>query len=70
MGRQIEVDDIISDDDYPDPSLVHFNIDDLRPVFTQAAWDKVKLMRELAMFYKSHYTACQMKIIHCTDCIL
>ncbi len=46
MDKQIEVDDIITDDDYPDPSLVNVNIDDLRPVFTQAAWDKVKLMSE------------------------
>ena len=60
MGKQIDIDDIISDDDYPDPSLVNSNIDDLRPVFTQAAWDKVKLMSKLALLYVSHYNACQI----------
>ena len=60
MDKQIDIDDIISNDDYPDPSLVDCNINDLQPVFTEAAWDKVKLMSKLALLYVSHYNACQM----------
>ena len=43
----ININDLIETDEFPDPSVVHTNIESMKPVFTQEAWDHVSAKGKL-----------------------
>lgn len=43
----INIGDLIETDEFPDPSILQTNIESMKPVFTQEAWDHVSAKGKL-----------------------
>ncbi len=41
IGHKIDVDDMSSNNELPDPEILEIDIDCVKPVFTQEAWDSI-----------------------------
>ena len=54
----VNVGDLIDNDEFPDPSVVHMDIESIRPVLTQGAWDHIsakgKLVSSQMLLYLVH----------------